>query len=75
MDSDRGTMYSTAATFAAIWCAAEATVPWRAMNSAISVNDVTSTITASPAGTPRRAKPEMVGQCGGSMRRQRPNGA
>lgn len=59
---------------AAIWWAAAEVVPWRAMNKAIRVKEVTSTITASPAGMPSLAKPAIVGQCGGSMRRHSPRG-
>jgi hypothetical protein len=40
------------------------------MNSAISVKEVTSTVSASPAGTPRRAKSPIARQSGRSMRRQ-----
>ena len=43
MAMDSGTMYSTEAMLAAIWWLAEAAVPRRAMNSAISVKDVTYT--------------------------------
>ena len=43
MAIDSGIMYSTDATLAAIWWLAEATVPRRAMNSAIRVKEVTST--------------------------------
>ncbi len=54
----------------AIWWLAAATVPWRAMNSAISVNEVTSTITASAVGTPSRAKARSTFQSGRSTARQ-----
>ena len=37
--SDSGTMYATAATLAAIWCPAAPSGPWRAMYSAISMNE------------------------------------
>ena len=67
--NDSGNMYATAVRFAAIWCEAEATVPSRAMNSAISVNDVTSTSTARPAGTPSCAKRPSARRSGGSTRR------
>ena len=53
--SDSGSMYSTAAMLAAIWWLADATVPSRAMNKAISVKELTSTRIASPPGTPSRA--------------------
>src|SRR5574343_805446 len=68
MASESGTMYNTAAMLAAIWCAAEASVPWRAMNKAISVNEVTSTVTASAEGIPSRAKAASCARLGGSMR-------
>ena len=45
-------MYITAATLAAIWCAAEFTAPSRAMNSAMKVKAVTSTRNVPPMGTP-----------------------
>ena len=67
---DSGTMYSTAARLAAIWCAAADSVPWRAMNSDISVNEVTSTMMARPPGMPRRANWPIACQCGGSSGRQ-----
>ena len=67
---DSGTMYSSAAMFDATWCAAADRVPWRAISSAISVNEVTSTMIERPAGIPSRANCPMVGQCGGSMARQ-----
>ena len=56
MPKASGTMYSTEARLAAIWWLAEATEPRRAMNRAIRVKDVTSTMMDSPAGTPRRKK-------------------
>ena len=40
---DSGIMYSTAAMLAAIWWLADAVTPSLAMNTAIKVNDVTST--------------------------------
>jgi len=49
----------------AIWCAAEANAPWRAMNSAISVKEVTSTRMDKPAGRPSRRKRAI---CAGSGR-------
>ena len=70
MASDSGTIYSNAAMLAAIWCAAAAVVPWRAMNKAISVKEVTSTMMASPAGTPNCKKPDSVGAWGRSSGRQ-----
>ncbi len=45
------------------------------MNSAISVKEVTSTITASPAGTPSRAKRPIWAGSGRSMRFQSASGA
>ena len=54
----------------AIWCAADAAVPSRAMKSAIRVNEVTSTSTARPAGTPRRMNWPICCQSGASMRCQ-----
>ena len=69
MPSANGTMYSTAAMLEAIWCPAAAVVPMREMNSAMKVNDDTSTSTASPAGMPRRRKAPSCGQSGRSMRR------
>jgi len=65
-----GIMYNTAAKLEAIWWLAEAMTPWRAMNSAISVNDVTSTMMASPPGMPRRANSRMRAQSGRSSRCQ-----
>ena len=47
------------------WLAAA--VPMRAMNRAISVNEVTTMID-NAVGMPNRAKLVNVGQCGGSMR-------
>jgi len=43
---------------------------WREMNRAIKVNDVTSTITANPPGTPSQAKSAMRRQSGRSSRCQ-----
>jgi hypothetical protein len=51
-----GTMYKTAARLAAIWWLAKATAPSRAMNKAIKVNEVTSTMMDKPAGTPKAQK-------------------
>lgn len=70
MAMDKGTMYITAARLEATWCAAAASVPWRAMNRAISVKEVTSTMMARPAGTPSRANCAMAFQSGASMRAQ-----
>jgi hypothetical protein len=67
---DSGTMYMTAARLAAIWCAAAARVPWRAMNRDISVKEVTSTMMDRPAGKPSRANSAIVRQCGASSGRQ-----
>ncbi len=70
MPNDSGTMYSTAAMLAAIWWLASATSPRRAMNKAISVKDVTSTITDKPAGTPSVKKRRSCTKSGGSGQRQ-----
>ena len=70
MAIDRGVMNSTAARLETTWWAADASVPWRAMNSAISVNDVTSTMMARPPGMPSRANCRITGQSGRSSRRQ-----
>ena len=70
MASDSGVMNITAARLLTIWCAAAATVPWRETNSAIRVNEVTSTMMVRPAGTPMRAKRPMAAQSGGSIRDQ-----
>ena len=67
-----GTMYSTAAALDAIWCAAEAVMPRREMNSAMAVKDDTSTATARPAGRPRLRKAPIRAQSGRSSRRHRP---
>ena len=69
MASDSGSMYNTAARLVAIWWLAEATVPRRAMNSAIRVKDVTSTMMDSPAGTPKRKNCRSTGHWGFSGRR------
>ncbi|MOA14389.1 hypothetical protein D3C78_1344870 [compost metagenome] len=53
---------------AAIWWLAAARLPWRAMNKAIKVNEVTSTRMARPAGRPRRRKWPSWTRSGASMR-------
>ena len=53
-------MYITAATLAAIWCAAELTAPRRAMNSAMNVNAVTSTRNVRPIGMPSASEVALV---------------
>ena len=67
MPSDSGTMYSTAAMLAAIWWLASATSPRRAMNSAIRVKEVTSTMIVSPAGMPSARKRRSCAASGASM--------
>ena len=66
-----GTMYKTAARLAAIWWLAKATAPSRAMNRAIKVNEVTSTMMDKPAGTPKARKRPITGQSGFSGRRHK----
>ena len=56
---------------AAIWWLASATSPRRAMNKAISVKDVTSTITDRPAGTPSAKKRRSWARSGASGQRHK----
>ena len=63
-------MYNTAARLDAIWWLADAVVPCRAINRAISVKDVTSTMMASPAGIPSRANAISCIRSGRSIRCQ-----
>ena len=62
----------TAATLAAIWCAAELTAPNRAMNSAMNVNAVTSTRNVIPIGTPSAANRHWSPHRGQDQREKTP---
>ena len=56
----------------AIWWPATGIAPMREMKSAMKVKPVTSTITASPIGTPRRSSAFRLAALGGAIVMPRP---
>ena len=63
-----GSMKHTEATLMAIWCAATAVAPMRAISSAVTMNRLPSMKIATPIGRPMRSSSAIGARCGASKR-------